>query len=47
MVLILPKNADCLQKSADINKIKKGLVVKGIFSETTYVCLLSYQIPSF
>ena len=26
------------QKNADISKIKKVLVLKGIFSETTYLC---------
>ena len=35
------------QKDADISKIKKTLVLKGIFSETTYVCILTYQISSF
>ena len=28
-------------------KIKRALVLKGIFSETTYVCVLTYQISSF
>ena len=28
-----------LQKYADISKIKRALVVKGIFSETTYMCV--------
>ena len=37
-VLFPPKNADFLQKDADISKIKGVLVIKGIFSETTYVC---------
>ena len=32
------KNADFVQKIADISKIKKTLVLKGIFSETMYVC---------
>ena len=31
-------------KNADINKIKKALVIKIIFSETVYVCVLTYQI---
>ena len=31
-VLLLPKNAD-------ISKTKKALVLKGIFSQTTYVCV--------
>ena len=46
MVLFLLKNADFLSKDADINKIKKALELKGIFSETTYVCALTYQISS-
>ena len=33
------KNADFLQQNADISKIKKGLVINGIFSETMYVFL--------
>ena len=36
-VLFWLKNPDVLQKNADINKIKKGLVLKGIYFETTYV----------
>ena len=35
------------QKHSDISKIGGVLVLKGIFSETTYVCLLIYQILSF
>ena len=35
-VLFWPKNADFLQKYANISKIKGALVLKGIFSETTY-----------
>ena len=27
-----------MQKNADIRKIKEDLVLKSIFSETTYVC---------
>ena len=27
-----------LQRNADISKIRRPLVLKGIFSETTYVC---------
>ena len=38
-----PKNAD-LYKNADISRNKRVLVLKSIFSETTYVCLLEYQI---
>ena len=35
------------KKNADISKIKEVLVLKGIFSETAYVCILTYQISSF
>ena len=45
--MILAKNADFLQKIADISKIKKALVLKGVFSETSYACILMYQISSF
>ena len=45
-VLHLTKNVDYLQKNADISKIKKFLVLKGIFSKTTYVFVLTYQISS-
>ena len=31
------------KKNADINKIKRVLVLKEIFSETTYVCVLTYK----
>ena len=37
-VLFLPKNGGFLPKNADISKIKRALVLKGIFSETTCVC---------
>ena len=40
---IFVKNAALLQKNADIGKIKGVLVLKGIFSEPTYVCVLTYQ----
>ena len=33
--------------NADISKIKRVLVLKGIFSETTYVCVLTCQSWSF
>ena len=46
-VLYLPKNADILQKKGDISKIKGVLVLKGIFSETTYVRVLTYQVSNF
>ena len=44
-ILFLPKNANFLQKNADISKIKRALVQKGIFSKPTYVC--TCQISSF
>ena len=34
-------------KNADISKIKGFLELKGIFSETTYGCVLAYRILSF
>ena len=44
----MPKNADFLQeKHNDISKINKAWVPKGVFSETTYICLLMYQIASY
>ena len=36
-----------LQKNVNISKIKKAFVLKGIFSETTNVCVLTYQISIF
>ena len=36
--IIMPKNADFLKKNAAISKIKRALVVKGIFSEKKHVC---------
>ena len=35
------------KNNADISKIKKVLVLKGIFSEIKYVRVLTYQISSF
>ena len=40
-VLFWPKKANFLQKNADISKIKRILVLKGIFYETKYECLLT------
>ena len=34
-------------KNADISQIKTTLVLKDIFSTTTYVCLFAYLISSF
>ena len=36
--LFSPKNVNFLKRNADISKMKKTLVLKGIFSEATYVC---------
>ena len=47
-VLFLPKNAYFLQnKKTEISKINRALIQKGIFSETTYVCVLMFQISRF
>ena len=35
------------KRKANINKINKVSVLKGMFSETTYVCLRTYQTSSF
>ena len=43
---IMPKNADFLQKKADISKIQRVLVLKGMFSETIFVWVVTYQISS-
>ena len=43
-VLFLPKYANFVSKNGDISKIKKVLVLKVIFSETTFVFVLTYQI---
>ena len=32
------------KKKSNISKIKGVLVLKGIFSETTYVCVITYRI---
>ena len=42
----MPKNADFLQKKADISKIQRALVLKGMISETTFVWVVTYQISS-
>ena len=41
MVLFLQKNAIFLRKNAGISKTEKALVLKVIFSETKYVCVLT------
>ena len=42
-LLFLQKNAKFLQKNADISKITGVLVLKGILSETTCACALTYK----
>ena len=42
--MFLPKYADFLKKNAEISKIKRALVPKGMFSKTKYVFVLMYQI---
>ena len=46
-VLFLTKNADSFPKNADINKVKKVVVLRHIFFKTTYVCIFTYQTSSF
>ena len=41
-VLLFIKNADFLQKYADISKIKGVLLLKGLFFETTFVFVITY-----
>ena len=41
------KNATFCIKNYDISKIKEVLVLKTIFYETAYVCILLYQTSSF
>ena len=43
---IFAKNTDFLQKNKnpDISQTKRALVLKGIFSDTEYMCVLTYQI---
>ena len=36
-----------MEKNADISKIEEAYALKGIFSETKYKCVLTYQIWSF
>ena len=38
---------DICQKNADISKVKGVLVLKGIVSETTYMCVFTCQVSSF
>ena len=45
-VLFLPKNAAFLQRNAGISRLKRALVLKVTFSETTYLCVFTYQVSS-
>ena len=44
---IVAKKCWFFAKNVDMSKIKRLLVLKGIFSETIYLCLPKYQISSF
>ena len=48
-VLFLPKKPliFCQKTNADVSKINWVLVLKGIHSETTYTCVIKFQISSF
>ena len=45
--IIFAKKMQISWKNADISKIKELLVLKNLFHETTYVCVLTYQISKF
>ena len=44
---VFAKKSWFLQKKTDTSRIKMVLVLKGIFSETTYVRVITYQISIF
>ena len=44
-ILILCKKKK--KENTDISKIQGSLVLKGVFSGTAYVCLLTHQISNF
>ena len=44
---IFAKKRSFFPKNVDISKIKSALRLQGMFSETKYVCVLTYQISSF
>ena len=46
LTLLFDKNTDFLEVNASIRKIKGVLVLKVVFSEATYVCVLTYQVAS-
>ena len=47
LTLLLLVKVLILQKNADINEIKRALVLKSKFSETKYAGVLTNQISSF
>ena len=47
MYYFCPKMLSFLQKNPDISKINGAMVVKGIFFETPFMCVLSCRISSF
>ena len=46
-ILFWEKMLIFFKESAGISKIKEVLVLKSIFPETAYVCVLTYQLSSF
>ena len=44
---VFAKKCWFLQKKTDTSRIKRVLVLKGIFSETTYARVITYQISIF
>ena len=44
---VFAKNMLIFCKNNNIRKIEEVSVLKDIFSETTYVCVLTYQISNF
>ena len=44
LLIFAKKNGYFLQKNADDSKIKRALILKGLFSETTYMFVLTWQI---
>ena len=45
--IFVKKTEDFLQKNSDISRTKRALVLKVVFSETKYACVLTCQIESF
>ena len=44
---VFVKKCRFFSKNADISKIKGILILKGVFSKTTYLSFITYQISSF